>query len=195
VRVYFGEACATKFDKDKKIHVANERWAKAPIQMLTKCAEAAGLREAFPDEFGGETTAEEMTGRDVLEAEVVQPQAIKPAERLSEQAKTAPAQESSQAPEPVKTETVAVLGTVVELEPVSGPKNFGIVVEAIEKGNAVFAKLDTGYIAGTRDAEMQKTIGRLVDSKQRVELVCKAPKKEGFAPVIEEINPITETPA
>lgn len=57
VRVYFREAAALKDGK------ANDRWSKAPIQMLTKCTEAAGLREAFPDEFGGEATAEEMEGQ------------------------------------------------------------------------------------------------------------------------------------
>jgi len=55
VRVYFRESVAT--DKNGN---ANQRWAKAPIQMLTKCAESAGLREAFPDEIGGEMSAEEM---------------------------------------------------------------------------------------------------------------------------------------
>lgn len=60
VRVLFREAVATK--KDGK---ANDRWGRAPVQMLTKCAEAAGLREAFPDEIGGEHTAEEMDGRTI----------------------------------------------------------------------------------------------------------------------------------
>lgn len=55
VRVYFREVCGTK--RDGK---ANGRWVKAPRQMLTKCAEAAALREAFPDELGGEMTHEEM---------------------------------------------------------------------------------------------------------------------------------------
>ena len=55
VRVYFREAVATGKDG-----TANQRWSKAPIQMLTKCAEAAALREAFPDELGGEMAAEEM---------------------------------------------------------------------------------------------------------------------------------------
>jgi len=58
VRTYFAEVVGT--DKQGK---PNSRWSKAPIQMLTKCAEAAGLREAFPDEFGGEPTAEEMEGQ------------------------------------------------------------------------------------------------------------------------------------
>jgi phage recombination protein Bet len=64
VRVYFSEVCAIKDGK------ANQRWGKAPIQMLTKCCEAAGLREAFPDELGGTQTDDEMYGR-VIDAEVV----------------------------------------------------------------------------------------------------------------------------
>ena len=51
-------------------NVLNKRWTQAPIQMLTKCCEAAGLREAFPDEFGGTHTVEEMAGR-VIEGETV----------------------------------------------------------------------------------------------------------------------------
>ena len=60
VTVFFAEAVATK--KDGK---ANERWSKAPIQMLTKCAEAAALRAAFPDEIGGEHKDDEMYGREI----------------------------------------------------------------------------------------------------------------------------------
>lgn len=63
VMVYFRECVATKWDKDAKDYVPNARWEKAPIQMLTKCTEAAALREGFPDEFGGEMTAEEMEGQ------------------------------------------------------------------------------------------------------------------------------------
>jgi phage recombination protein Bet len=67
VRCYFSEVCNTKKEKDERGNktgelVLNERWSRAPIQMLTKCTEAAALREAFPDEFGGEATAEEMAG-------------------------------------------------------------------------------------------------------------------------------------
>ena len=58
VRVFFREVVGTK--KDLK---ANDRWSRAPIQMLSKTCEAAGLREAFPDEIGGEQTAEEMDGQ------------------------------------------------------------------------------------------------------------------------------------
>jgi phage recombination protein Bet len=76
VTVYFAEVVATK--RDGK---ANARWSKAPIQMLTKCAEAAALREAFPDELGGQQTAEEMDGQraiDVTPAPKPSPALVKP---------------------------------------------------------------------------------------------------------------------
>ena len=58
VRTYFREVVAlTREGKP------NDRWSKAPIQMLSKCAESAALREAFPDELGGEPTFEEMVGQ------------------------------------------------------------------------------------------------------------------------------------
>lgn len=57
VMTFFEEAVALKDGKP------NQRWSKAPRQMLTKCTEAAGLREAFPDELGGEMSAEEMDGQ------------------------------------------------------------------------------------------------------------------------------------
>lgn len=66
VTVFFEEAVGETWDKKAKPpgYMPNARWKKAPRQMLTKCAEAAGLREAFPDALGGEMSAEEMTGRD-----------------------------------------------------------------------------------------------------------------------------------
>jgi phage recombination protein Bet len=63
VMVYFRECAATTRDYKTKELKVNDRWTKAPRQMLTKCTEAAGLREAFPDELGGEPTAEEMEGQ------------------------------------------------------------------------------------------------------------------------------------
>jgi phage recombination protein Bet len=63
-RVFFEEVVALKDGK------ANSRWRRAPRQMLEKCAEAAALRKAFPDELGGEQTKEEMEGR-VIDAAVI----------------------------------------------------------------------------------------------------------------------------
>jgi phage recombination protein Bet len=63
VRTRFAEVCGTTWDKKVSAHKVNARWSKAPVQMLVKCAEAAGLREAFPDELGGQMTVEEMEGQ------------------------------------------------------------------------------------------------------------------------------------
>lgn len=67
VRVKFAEAAATTWDKQAKAHKINSRWSKAPEQMLTKCTEAAGLREGFPDELGGTQSAEEMEGKELID--------------------------------------------------------------------------------------------------------------------------------
>src|SRR6185369_500402 len=42
-------------------------WQERPEGQLEKCAEAAALRRAFPEEIGNELTAEEMTGKSVHE--------------------------------------------------------------------------------------------------------------------------------
>lgn len=73
VTVFFAEVVATKRDGN-----ANARWAKAPCQMLTKCAEAAALREAFPDEIGGEQTAEEMDGQRAIDAPAIDVKPVEP---------------------------------------------------------------------------------------------------------------------
>lgn len=43
----------------------NKMWQKRTEGQLEKCAEAAALRRAFPEELGNELTAEEMIGRDL----------------------------------------------------------------------------------------------------------------------------------
>jgi phage recombination protein Bet len=71
VEVLFAECCAVTKDRKTQEWKANARWSKAPVQMLTKCTEAAGLREAFPDEIGGEQTAEEMDGQRAIDVQVI----------------------------------------------------------------------------------------------------------------------------
>ena len=41
----------------------NDMWQTRPEGQLEKCAEAAALRKAFPEELGNDLTAEEMAGR------------------------------------------------------------------------------------------------------------------------------------
>lgn len=60
-KVYFVETFASKSAQGGD--VPNERWERAPRQMIEKCAEAAGYRRAFPDVLGNEMSAEEMEGR------------------------------------------------------------------------------------------------------------------------------------
>jgi phage recombination protein Bet len=57
-RVYFLEAYATVKKDD---YTPNSMWSKRTWGQLEKCAEAAALRRAFPEETG--FTAEEMAGR------------------------------------------------------------------------------------------------------------------------------------
>jgi phage recombination protein Bet len=73
VKVFFREVVATKRDG-----TANARWKRAPIQMTTKCTEAAGLREAWPEEIGGEMTAEEMDGQHAIDTTVVSSDVVVP---------------------------------------------------------------------------------------------------------------------
>lgn len=48
------------FGLDKKTNTPNKMWKTRPIGQLAKCAEAAALRETFPEELGGDYCAEEM---------------------------------------------------------------------------------------------------------------------------------------
>ena len=63
--VFWEEAYA----RQGKSAVPNEMWQKRPRGQLLKCAKAASLRAAFPEE-AGEYTAEEMAGK-VIEADSV----------------------------------------------------------------------------------------------------------------------------
>lgn len=58
------------YSQTKGTPVPNARWQRAPYQMLEKCAEAAALRKAFPEELGSVYAAEEMEGRPI-EADAV----------------------------------------------------------------------------------------------------------------------------
>lgn len=57
-RVYWKEAYASKKDGSP-----NAMWTKRARGQIAKCAEAAALRAAFPEELSGQPTAEEMEGQ------------------------------------------------------------------------------------------------------------------------------------
>lgn len=82
--------------------VPNSMWAERPVGQIEKCAEAAALRRAFPEELGSTYAAEEMDGRSMtaaaaLGAEVA---AVDP-QKTEEKASTAAATTSTEVdPEP-----------------------------------------------------------------------------------------------
>lgn len=59
-KIYWLETYATA---GRNTDMPNEMWRKRPFGQADKCAEAAVLRKAFPEELGGEYAAEEMQGR------------------------------------------------------------------------------------------------------------------------------------
>lgn len=59
-RVYWVESYAPKKRDDP---TPNAMWFKRSWGQIEKCAEAAALRRAFPEEAGGQATGEEMAGR------------------------------------------------------------------------------------------------------------------------------------
>lgn len=61
-KVYWKET----YGRWKGTEVPNDRWCMAPNGQLEKCAEAAALRNAFPEELGNEYAAEEMEDRTLI---------------------------------------------------------------------------------------------------------------------------------
>lgn len=63
----------------RNIEAPNEMWRKRPAGQIEKCAEAAALRRAFPEELGNEYSAEEMEGQILFD----QQQATAPQRRVA----------------------------------------------------------------------------------------------------------------
>jgi phage recombination protein Bet len=72
-RIYYKEVYA----RIGKSLLPNDMWAKRPRGQLEKCAEAAALRRAFPEEIGNEYAAEEMAGQ-IIDHDPVAPNAPTP---------------------------------------------------------------------------------------------------------------------
>lgn len=150
VRVYFREAVATK--KDGSV---NAMWTRRPIGQLTKCTEAAGLREAFPDELGGEPTAEEMDGK-FYDADDSPP---------SPSEKTAALDEKIGIRQEVD-ETVEQ-DTQPEQPDESGPPDFQAVMEQISKaqnGDDVDAALD---LSRELPDDQQVKLAKMAESRKQ----------------------------
>jgi hypothetical protein len=171
------------------------------IQMLTKCTEAAGLREAFPDEFGGEATADELEGREMgssaidITPVVPLPQALGPA------APTAPA--TSQ-PEPAAPVAQPAPGPIVPGTPNTAFSRDAVRIVKMELGKtADKTNTETGEVtAGRQYALVTLDTGETfqcwhmntlapqleawMHAKVRVDLDCSTAKDTKFRPRIEK---------
>lgn len=185
VKVWFAEVAGTSFDKATKTDYVNDRWSRAPIQMLTKCTEAAGLREAFPEEFGGEATAEEMDGQrpiGIEAASVTVASLPQPGQRVTPQPVTpppvggyAPVGATEPGQPPTSNTAIVTPAATEKTEPAAKaedrPAHVGRIVDIPSKpdGSAAFIVLDTGFIAGTQDrqvitdAQDAREIGAIVE--------------------------------
>ena len=74
-KVKWEETYATIGNSD----IPNKMWQERPEGQIEKCAEAAALRRAFPEEIGNELTAEEMTGRNIHDHVITTEAAAEPA--------------------------------------------------------------------------------------------------------------------
>lgn len=81
-RVYWMESYATTKKDDA---TPNSMWRKRPFGQLDKCAEAAALRAAFPEEIGNDYTSDEMEGKTIgVESHLKSAVAIAPHRTLNE---------------------------------------------------------------------------------------------------------------
>lgn len=88
------------FSGQKGLRVPNDRWQLAPWQMIEKCAEAAALRRAFPEEFAGTYTAEEMEGKELHRGPTIEATAVyhDNGQPAGDQDDPKPTRESTQSP-------------------------------------------------------------------------------------------------
>lgn len=107
-----GQVGVARWHELKPAHVANQSgggfqddmWWRMPHNQLAKCAEAAGLRQAFPRVLGGVYITEEMQQADIIEGEAREVPNVE--DRLAarrakaESAKTAPTSTEPRGDEP-----------------------------------------------------------------------------------------------
>lgn len=111
-----GIAYWSEYAAKKKDGSVTQMWAEKPHVMIAKCAEALGLRKAFPEDTAGLYVAEEMPPQDAQEPrrELRAPPSPSPVARAlpKTQASVRPAPAPSEEPPPCDPET----GEIVEAE-------------------------------------------------------------------------------
>src|SRR5215472_11409532 len=154
-RVYWLET----YSRIGRTDIPNEMWQKRPNGQLEKCAEAAALRKAFPEEIGDEITSDEAAGmpadtmRDVTPA---RPQrsdfrgepAKAPAPGTPKEAPQEPAPPESEASQERPANSPGIYdpesGEVVETEPTEEQRAEWEKVASYEAwGDATIRRIDT----------------------------------------------------
>jgi len=77
--VFWLETYATRAHDDD---TPNEMWASRPRGQLAKCAEAAALRAAFPEDVGGELIGDEVAGRKPPDPNTVEGKVVETESRI-----------------------------------------------------------------------------------------------------------------
>lgn len=123
-RVFWLETYATRGRSD----VPNDMWESRPRGQLDKCAEAAALRSAFPEEIGSDMIAEEIAHQraEQVAAENVQRGAAGLAKRLEARPQSTviddPRETMEEQPQPSRDPAVAESGDAEQAEPKSEQK-------------------------------------------------------------------------
>jgi phage recombination protein Bet len=171
-----------------KSEIPNPMWARRPRGQLEKCAEAAALRRAFPEELGSEYAAEEVNENfyngTVIDASPAATKVLPKDAKggldalVDNAAKAQPKADTAVAggETPFDPET----GEVVEGEVVEDPKaeetaaaQTGQAIEEEDQAYTVAEKTTAGLVNSLADPEMS-TVAQLDEFKTRAQDVIKA---------------------
>jgi len=118
--------------------VPNTRWQENPYQMLDKCAEAAALRRAFPEELGDTYAAEEMEGKTIdagdVDGEPAETQVRKDPPRKQERETAEPAVDGGEQADSYEDRYMQNLASVSALP------NFDVGLTILEKDRAAIGE-------------------------------------------------------
>lgn len=171
-RVYFMET----YSRIGRSELPNDRWQRAPMQMLEKCAEAAALRRAFPEELGDEMTIEEEGAVAANRATDVTPPTAPPAPTRAEfveQPAEAPAETATHDPETgevveqAEPEPVAEKVTSAQLDPIAPVRAALALCKSAEDVDNAEADL-AGLLEDMALINRQQARGLFMEAKQKM---------------------------
>lgn len=127
-RVFWLETYASQ-----KSGAPNAMWRKRPYGQLEKCAEAGALRGAFPEELGGELTAEEAEGMNLWHGRPSTDRTQEPNGKTTVDALFSSGQTFTPQTEDRETVPVGEAKQESTPEPIVAPDDSGLLAEYAEK--------------------------------------------------------------